>query len=97
MSPSDFTTAGLGRLLRPDQVAAELGCSPRHVYRLISAGCFDILPIGRRLRITRSSFEQWQRRVSQLYAHDHGFGEETVTVAPGDDPRIRRTAALVRK
>jgi excisionase family DNA binding protein len=75
----------MSRLLRPDQVAQELNCSRRQVYRLIDAGCFDIVPIGRSLRITRASFEQYIDRVSQLFAYDRGF---SVPPAPGDDPRI---------
>jgi excisionase family DNA binding protein len=34
------------RLLRIPQVADVLGCSPRHVYRLIAAGALPVVDIG---------------------------------------------------
>jgi len=50
------------RLLTIHQAAAELNCSPRTVWRLISAGSLRMVRLGRAVRITRESIEAFVAR-----------------------------------
>ena len=74
-----------GRLLRPDELACELNISRREIYRLIASGAFEIVCIGRALRVTRASLEAWIKNKIALASYERGF---SVPGATGDDPRI---------
>ena len=60
---SQEASTGLGPLqaYTPKTVAEFLGCSPRHVYKLIAAGEIAAFAIGRRgLRIRAAELARWQ-------------------------------------
>jgi excisionase family DNA binding protein len=53
-------------LLRPDEVAKELGLSPSKVYRMLDAHELPALHIGAAVRVPRDELKEWIRHRRQL-------------------------------
>lgn len=62
---------GRGQLLRPDQLQALLGVSRSRTYELVSEGHFEVLRVGRLLRITEASYYAYLDRQIRLFALEH--------------------------
>jgi len=60
------------KLLRPDEVATILNISNRSVYRLVSAGHFEVCRIGGSLRVIESSVRDYIKRQIRLYQVENG-------------------------
>jgi excisionase family DNA binding protein len=58
--------------LRWDQVAERLNISRAQTYRLIAQGHFVVLPVGRLLRVTEASLEDYIDRQIRIYALENG-------------------------
>jgi excisionase family DNA binding protein len=61
-----------GRLLRWDQVAERLNISRAKVYRLIAQGHFVALNVGRSVRITEASLDDFIDRQIYTFALNNG-------------------------
>lgn len=60
--------------VRPDEVAAYLGVSTRHVRRLCERGLFTTFRTGSVLRIGRESVLRYIREAVADYQFQNGFG-----------------------
>jgi excisionase family DNA binding protein len=48
-----------GPLLRVRDIAGELGCTPAHVYRLVSRGVIPSVRVANAIRIPAGAWRQW--------------------------------------
>jgi excisionase family DNA binding protein len=53
-------------LLKPADVAAELGVTPRRIYQLIAERELPATRVGGAIRLPRAAWEEWLRRKSDV-------------------------------
>ena len=63
------------KFYRPDEIAWQLNCSKRTVFRLIADGYLLAFPIQEKgsIRIPRESFESYVRKQTEKYQLDKGI------------------------